>query len=60
LAVIETRYSEAETFFYEAKPMASESWMFGTTKDNLNKILNFRKERNENTDELEKIINLFG
>lgn len=60
LAVIETRYSEAETFFYEAKPMASESWMFGTTKDNLNKILNFRKERNEDTVELEKVISLLG
>jgi hypothetical protein len=34
--------------------------MFGTTKDNLNKILNFRKERNEDTVELEKVISLFG
>ena len=60
LAVIENRYSEAEEFFYEAKPMAIESWMFGTTRDNLNKILNFRKERNEDTVELEKVISLFG
>lgn len=40
--------------------MAIEIWMFGTTQDNLNKILNFRKERHENTAELEKIISLFG
>lgn len=60
LAAIENKFSEGEAFFYEAQSMAIESWMFGTTKDNLNKILNFRKERNENTAELEKIISLFG
>jgi len=59
LAVIENKFSEAEEFFYEAKPLAVESWMFGTTKGNLDKILNFRKERNENTINLEKFISLF-
>lgn len=60
LAVIENKIAEAEEFFYEAKPLAVESWMFGTTKANLEKILNFRKERNENTLELEKIIGFFN
>jgi len=59
LAVIENKYTEAEEFFYEAKPLAVESWMFGTTKGNLEKILSFRKERNENTIELERFIKLF-
>lgn len=36
------------------------SWMFGTTKANLEKIFNFRIERNENTLELEKFIGLFN
>lgn len=60
LAVIENKFTEAEEFFYEAKPLAVESWMFGTTKGNLDKILNFRKERNENTHELEMFIGLFN
>ncbi len=60
LAVIENKYEEAEEYLYEAKPLAVESWMFGTTKANLEKILNFRKERNENTVELEKLIGLFN
>ncbi|MBK6285857.1 MAG: DUF4071 domain-containing protein [Draconibacterium sp.] len=60
LAVIENKFDVAEEFFYEAKPLAIESWMFGTTLANLSKILNFRKERNENTTELEKFIELFN
>lgn len=60
LAVIENRFSVAEKFFYKAKPLAIEAWMFGTTKENLGKILNFRKERNEATADLEKVIGLFG
>jgi hypothetical protein len=60
LAVIENKFTEAEEFFYEAKPLAIETWMFGTTKGNLEKILNFRKERNENTVELEKFIGLLN
>jgi tetratricopeptide (TPR) repeat protein len=59
LAVIENKFDEAEEYFYEAKPLAVESWMFGTTKGNLNKIFNFRKERNENTHELETFIELY-
>ena len=59
LAVIENKFGEAEENFYEAKSLAVESWMFGTTKNNLEKILNFRKERNENTLELENFIALF-
>lgn len=60
LAVIESRFSVAEKFFYKASPLAIEVWMFGTTKENLSKILNFRKERNENTTDLDKLISLFG
>lgn len=60
LAVIENKFDVAEEFFYEAKPLAVESWMFGTTLANLNKILNFRKERNENTTELEEFIGLYN
>jgi hypothetical protein len=45
LAVIENKFDEAEELFYEAKPLATESWMFGTTKNNLQLIINFRKER---------------
>src|SRR5690606_12059640 len=44
LAVIENQFSVAESFFYKSKPLANESWMFGTTKENLSKILNFRKQ----------------
>ena len=60
LAVIENRYDEAEEFFYEAKPLATESWMVGTTKANLTLILNFRKERKEDTARLEKLTGMFG
>lgn len=60
LAVIEDRFDEAEEFFYEAKPLASESWMFGTTKANLEKILNFRKERGEEVLRLEDLIKLLN
>lgn len=55
LAVIENRFSDAEEFFYEAKPLSVESWMFSTTKDNLAKITNFRKDRGEDTTDIEKI-----
>ncbi|MBD2753005.1 TRAFs-binding domain-containing protein [Spirosoma validum] len=55
LAVIENRFAEAEEFYYEAKPLAVESWMFGTTKDNLTKIITFRKDRGEETANIEKI-----
>lgn len=59
LAVIEDRFDDAEEFFYESKPLASESWMFGTTKANLEKILNFRKDRGEEVTKLDNIIELF-
>ncbi|MCU0369856.1 MAG: DUF4071 domain-containing protein [Bacteroidales bacterium] len=59
LAVIENKFKTAREFFYKAKPLAIESWMPGTTRGNLDKILNFRKERNENTIELENFIMLF-
>ena len=58
LALIENRFDDAEEYFYEAKPLATESWMFGTTKGNLEKISNFRKERNEDTSELQNVIDL--
>ena len=59
LAVIEGRYEEAENFFWEAKPLAIESWMFGTTKGNLDKIVAFRKDRGEETSDVEAINRLF-
>jgi tetratricopeptide (TPR) repeat protein len=55
LAVIEDRFSDAEEHYYEAKPLAIESWMFGTTKANLDKITNYRKERGEDTLAIEKL-----
>ncbi len=60
LAVIENRWPAADRYFYKAKPLAVEEWMLATTKENLSKILNFRKARNENTIDLEKIVTLFG
>lgn len=60
LAVIENRFDDAEENFFEAKPLATETWMFGTTIGNLNKILNFRKERNEDTQALEEFIKLYN
>jgi len=60
LAVIENKFAEAEEFFYEAKPLAVENWMFDTTIGNLQKIFNYRKVRNENTNELEKFIGLYN
>jgi tetratricopeptide (TPR) repeat protein len=59
LAVIENKYSEAEEFFYEAKALALETWMFGTTRNNLEMIIAFRKERGDQTDAIEKIAGLF-
>ena len=59
LAVIENRWPAADRYFYKAKPLAVEEWMLATTKENLSKILDFRKARNENTIDLEKIVTLF-
>ena len=58
LALIEGRNEEAEKLFYKAKPLATETWMFGTTRNNLEIITRFRKERGEDTVVLEKIIQL--
>jgi hypothetical protein len=55
LAVIENRFQEAEEYFYELTPLAVESWMPATTRANLDKIINFRKERGEDTGEIEKL-----
>jgi hypothetical protein len=60
LSVIENKFTEAEELFYEAKPLAKESWMFRTTKANLDKIIDFRKERGEEISSLEKIIEMFN
>ena len=60
LAVIENNYGAATEFFDDAKPLASESWMLGTTKANLDKIIAYRKERGEDVVPLEKIISLFA
>ena len=55
LAVIENKMAEAEEYYYEAKPLAKESWMFGTTKANLDKIIAYRKERGEEVAEVERL-----
>ena len=60
LAVIENRFAEAEEFLNEAKPLAIESWMFDTTKGNLNLIMNFRNERNEDIDPIKELILSLG
>ncbi|HTF04417.1 MAG TPA: TRAFs-binding domain-containing protein [Bacteroidia bacterium] len=60
LAVIENKYDDAEEFYQEAKPIATETWMLGTTKKNLEKILNYRKERGEGTGELESLLAKFS
>lgn len=58
LAVIENRFTDAEEFYWEAKPLAVESWMLETTRDNLEKVINFRKERGEETGAIENITGL--
>lgn len=60
LAVIENRFDDAEEFFFEAKPLAMETWMFGTTKANLEKIINYRVERGEEVVRAKEILQLFG
>jgi hypothetical protein len=61
LAVIENRITDAATdHFYEAKSLAVEAWMLQTTRENLEKILSFRKERNEDYSGLESFILLFN
>jgi tetratricopeptide (TPR) repeat protein len=60
LAVIENKFDVAEEFFYEAQPLAVENWMFGTTKANLDKIINFRKQRGEETSGIESIASMLN
>lgn len=60
LAIIENKYTDAEDFFYAAKPLATEDWMITTTKDNLEKVINYRKERGEDVAEIERIMQLMG
>lgn len=60
LAVIENRFDDAEEYFFEAKPLATESWMLGTTKGNLGKIINFRIDRGEEIIREKEILQLFG
>ncbi len=52
LAVIENRYQQAQEFLNRARPLATEVWMLDTTRNNLEKIMNYRKERGEKVDEL--------
>jgi hypothetical protein len=58
LAVIENKTETAEEYFYEASPLAVESWMFGTTRKNLNLIKEFRKARGDNSDGIMEILRL--
>lgn len=60
LAVIEDRYSEAKQFFFKAEPLANESWMFETTKNNLEIIVHYRMGRNEEVTSILKIIQEFA
>lgn len=59
LAIIEGKYEAAWELFYKAKTLAIEAWMMGTTLNNLQKILTYRKERGEDTAELEPFIAKF-
>lgn len=52
LAVIENRYQQAEEYLNRTRPLANEAWMLDTTRNNLEKIMNYRKERGEKVDEL--------
>ena len=56
LAVIENEFGKAEEFADNATPLITEDWMIPTTVNNLMKIVNFRKERGENTSQIENII----
>jgi len=60
LAVIDGRFADAEQYFWEAKPLATSGWMLDTTRNNLSKIIIFRKERGEETAGIENIIKLFA
>ena len=60
LAVIENRFSDAEEHFWQAKPLAVEAWMFGTTKENLDKIIDFRRARGESTEAIQGIATLLS
>ena len=60
LSIIESKYDAAWDLFYEAEPLAKESWMMDTTLNNLQKILNYRKERGEDTTQLEPFIQKFS
>lgn len=59
LAVIENKFDEAEKYFDRAEPLATETWMFGTTKNNLQLIISFRKERGEDVTGAVQIAELF-
>jgi hypothetical protein len=56
LAVIENNMDVASDNIYSARPLATESWMIGTTLNNLEKIRNYRAERGENISEIESVI----
>jgi len=60
LAVIESRFAEAEDFFWQANALSPKQWMVETTRNNLEKIIAFRKERGEDTAGVEKIATLFA
>jgi tetratricopeptide (TPR) repeat protein len=60
LAVIENKLDEAEKLFHKAKSLATESWMFGTTKNNLQLIINFRKERGEEVITVERVVGMLS
>ena len=60
LAVIENMFEQAEEYYYEATPLAVESWMKGTTKSNLDRIIEYRKERGEQTTEIERLSKMLG
>ncbi len=60
LAVIEGRLPEAAAFFEQATALDTKAWMLESTKNNLNKIIVFRKDRGEDTAGVEEIVKLFN
>lgn len=60
LAIIEGNYDQAMEFLFEARPLANESWMTGSTRSNLDKIQYYRALRGEDTKELQQFITMVG
>ena len=60
LAVIENNMKEATSNLIKARSVANETRMFDTTRGNLDIIINYRKQRGEETADIEKLARLLG